>query len=113
MKKKVNYIDLFYLIFNLFYNWNKFKANEESFKNEKSTIDPTIYKEGGWGWIVVIATGYSFGIIIGFINNYALIYNKFDNVYAETKNHIFYAGSFFKFINGQSSSFSNRLGLDF
>ena len=51
-----------------------------------------VYKEGGWGWIVVIATGYSFGIIIGLINNYALIYNEFDRVYNQTENHVFYAG---------------------
>jgi hypothetical protein len=51
-----------------------------------------IYREGGWGWVIVLATGYSFGIIIGLINNYALIYNEFDKVYAQTENHIFYAG---------------------
>jgi len=56
--------------------------------------DELIYKEGGWGWVVVLATGYSFGIIIGLINNYALIYNEFDKVYAQTENHIFYAGKF-------------------
>jgi hypothetical protein len=51
-----------------------------------------IHKEGGWGWIVVIATGYCFGTLMGMINNYALIYNEFDNVYNGTDNHIFYAG---------------------
>lgn len=51
-----------------------------------------IHAEGGWGWIVVLATGYCFGCLMGMINNYALIYNEFDKVYNGTPNHIFYAG---------------------
>ena len=51
------------------------------------------YKEGDWGWMVVVATGYCFGILIGMINNYALIYNELDNVYNGTvKNHVVYCG---------------------
>ena len=51
------------------------------------------YKEGGWGWMVVVATGYCFGILIGMINNYALIYNELDTVYNGTvKNHVVYCG---------------------
>lgn len=53
-----------------------------------------VYKEGGWGWVVVIATSYCFGILVGMMNNYALIYNKFEIVYNGTENHIFYAGKF-------------------
>lgn len=53
------------------------------------------YKEGGWGWMVVVATGYCFGILIGMINNYALIYNELDSVYNGTvKNHVVYCGKF-------------------
>jgi hypothetical protein len=51
-----------------------------------------VYKEGGWGWVVVVACGYTFGILMGLINNYALIYNELDVVYNGTENHIVYAG---------------------
>ena len=53
-----------------------------------------VYKEGGWGWVVVIATSYCFGILVGMMNNYALIYNKLEIVYNGTENHVFYAGNF-------------------
>ena len=50
--------------------------------------------EGGWGWVVVIAVSYCFGILYGLVNNYALIYNEFTMVYNETENYIIYAGIF-------------------
>ncbi len=50
------------------------------------------YREGGWGWVVVIASAYSFGILYGMVGNYALIFNKFEEVYNGTENHVFYAG---------------------
>lgn len=53
-----------------------------------------IRKEGGWGWVVVVASAYCFGIIVGMINNYALIYNKLIEIFSETEHHILYAGSF-------------------
>ena len=53
-----------------------------------------VYKEGGWGWVVVIATSYCFGILVGMMNNYALIYNKLEIVYNGTENHVFYAGKY-------------------
>jgi hypothetical protein len=59
---------------------------------ETDELTDFIHKEGGWGWVVVIATGYCFGALMGMINNYALIYNEFDNVFNGTDNHIFYAG---------------------
>ncbi len=51
------------------------------------------YMEGGWGWVVVVASAYSFGILYGMVGNYALIFNKFEEVYNGTENHVFYAGS--------------------
>jgi len=61
--------------------------NTESIElNANKVIEPVafVYKEGGFGWIVVIACSYSFGILVGMINNYALIYNKLDIVYNNT-----------------------------
>ena len=54
-----------------------------------------VYKEGGFGWIVVLATGYCFGVLIGMINNYALILNEIDRVYNETENHVVYSGLYY------------------
>ena len=42
---------------------------------------------------MVATTGYCFGILIGMMNNYSLIYNEFDRVYNETENHIVYSGN--------------------
>ena len=58
-------------------------SNNESF----------VYKEGAWGWIVVLSASYCLGILIGMINNYALIYNKLIAVYSDTDHHVFYAGT--------------------
>ena len=63
-------------------------------KQQKGSNENFIRKEGGWGWVVVIASAYCFGIIIGMINNYALVYDKLIEVYSETKHHILYAGIF-------------------
>ena len=76
------------------------KSNQELFDDHSypkpatsSKTDDFEYKEGGWGWVVVIASAYCFGILYGMVGNYALIFNKFEQVYNETDNHIFYAGS--------------------
>lgn len=55
-------------------------------------IDEFEYLEGGWGWVVVLASAYCFGILYGMVGNYALIFNKFEVVYNETENHVLYAG---------------------
>jgi len=73
----------------------KHKLHEKFMVEEYEKMDHMdfIYKEGGWGWMVVVATGYCFGILIGMINNYALIYNELDSVYNGTvKNHVVYCG---------------------
>jgi hypothetical protein len=64
----------------------KYKANSQ--ENNETFV----YREGGFGWIVVLATGYSFGVLIGMVNNYALIMNEIDRVYNETEHHVLYAG---------------------
>lgn len=64
------------------------ESDKKNVSNENTTPN---YKEGGWGWIVVIAVSYCFGILYGMVNNYALIYNKFTIVYNGTHNHIIYA----------------------
>lgn len=50
------------------------------------------HSDGGWAWIVNIATGYCFGILIGMCNNYGLIYVEFERIYVGTENHVTYAG---------------------
>jgi hypothetical protein len=90
------------------YLYNKIYKNEKFFKglstkldetndskllkNEKNVHQDFVYKEGGFGWVVVIATGYCFGVLIGMINNYALILNELDRVYNDTENHVLYSG---------------------
>ena len=67
---------------------------EKQLKEESNDTSDFEYKEGGWGWVVVVATGYCFAILIGMVNNYALIHNKFVVVYNSTENHVFYSGMF-------------------
>ena len=50
------------------------------------------YKEGGWGWVVVMSAGYCFGIIFGMSNNYALLLNELTVVYKQAPNNVVYAG---------------------
>jgi hypothetical protein len=50
--------------------------------------------DGGYGWIVCLATFWCFGIIIGMDYNYSLIYNKLVIVYNTTENHVIYAGKY-------------------
>ena len=66
--------------------------NEKSLKESAFDTSNFKYKEGGWGWVVVGATGYCFAILIGMVNNYALIHNEFVVVYNNTENHVFYSG---------------------
>lgn len=53
-----------------------------------------VYQEGGWGWVVVVCSGFSLGILIGMINNYSLILNEMERVYNNTENHVVYTGTF-------------------
>ena len=78
------------------YDSNESKCDES--KTCHLTATPTErvnfeYKDGGWGWVVVIASSYCFGILYGMVGNYALIYNKFEIVYNSTENHVLYAGN--------------------
>ena len=66
-------------------NENNVSINEEN-NTEFQPID------GGYGWIVCLATFWCFGIIIGMDYNYSLIYNKLVVVYNTTENHVVYAG---------------------
>ncbi len=71
---------------------NKLDENRRIKKNNDHK--DFVYKEGGFGWVVVISTGYCFGVLIGMVNNYALILNELDRVYNETENHVLYSGTF-------------------
>ena len=74
---------------------------EEAFHQNSSDLpkEEMVFKEGGWGWVVVVAASYSFGILIGMNNNYALVYNKLDIVYQGTDNHTLFAGLKIIFLN--------------
>ncbi|CAF0889545.1 unnamed protein product [Brachionus calyciflorus] len=50
------------------------------------------HTDSGWGWIVCLTSGYCFGILIGMLNNYALIYVEFEHIYNQTENHVTYVG---------------------
>jgi hypothetical protein len=51
------------------------------------------HREGGCrGWVVVVASGYCFGILIGMVSSYALIYNGLEKEYNQTSNPVFYIG---------------------
>ena len=65
--------------------------------NDDKEINSKTYfhKEGGWGWIVMLATSYNVGLLVGIVNSYALIYNKMVNTYEHEENHVFYAGNYF------------------
>jgi hypothetical protein len=64
---------------------------------EEDTKPNFVHLEGGYGWLVCIATFWCFGVIIGMDYNYSLIYNKLVVVYNSTGNHVVYAGKFFFF----------------
>ena len=67
-------------------------SNKEKNEDLNRKDESVKYSEGGYGWIVVVATGYCFGILIGMINNYSLLYNELDRVYVNTQNHVLYSG---------------------
>ncbi|CAF0980612.1 unnamed protein product [Brachionus calyciflorus] len=50
------------------------------------------HSDSGWAWIVCITSGYCFGILIGMLNNYALIYVELERLYDQTENHVTYIG---------------------
>lgn len=71
-----------------FENVNKLeKAAAVSNDPEKNFVA----SEGGWGWVVVLACSYNIGMLVGLMNNYAIIINGLDKAYNGTENHIFYA----------------------
>jgi hypothetical protein len=62
-------------------------------ETEKKELDSFVHMEGGLGgWMVVIASGYCYGILIGMMSNYALIYNGLEKEYNTTENHVLYTG---------------------
>ncbi|RNA11488.1 monocarboxylate transporter 10-like [Brachionus plicatilis] len=71
----------------------KIKVLESDLKDQPKQEEPEfVHRDGGWGWLVVLCTGYCFGILIGMCNNYALIYVELERVYIGTDNHVTYAG---------------------
>jgi hypothetical protein len=57
--------------------------------NEDSTF---VHEDGGKGWLVVLASCWCFGIILTMQNTYSLLYNNMVETYANTTNHVLYAG---------------------
>lgn len=77
---------------------------EQSKKDRADDTQCFQYKEGGWGWVLVLATAYCFSINIGMMNNYALIHDKFIVVYNSTRNQVFYSGVFLSIDTKQNST---------
>ena len=69
-----------------------FNNIDENSKGSKGSEPEFVYREGGWGWLVVIASGYCFGILIGLLNDYSLLYNQMTKDFKDTENHVLYAG---------------------
>ena len=62
--------------------------------NTDNTSPEFSYREGGVrAWLVVIASGYCFGILVGLLNDYSLLYNQMIKDFNSTENHILYAGN--------------------
>jgi len=70
---------------------NKSTKLEDSYNQTESVI----YKESAWGWVVVLASSYCFGIVVGMINNYALIYDQLIKEFSTTQHNVFFSGSAF------------------
>ena len=51
-----------------------------------------VFKDGGSGWFVVIASCWCFGIIISMQNSYSLLYSSIIEKYQNETNHVAYAG---------------------
>ena len=66
---------------------------ETPFVDNKVRKDPLEFDKGAWGWLVVAATSFNFGILVGLPGNYALIYNELATVYKDTEHSVFYAGN--------------------
>jgi hypothetical protein len=60
--------------------------------DEIERVPKFVHMDGGYGWLVCVATFWCFGVIIGMDYNYSLIYNKLVVVYNGTENHVVYAG---------------------
>ena len=75
-------------------------SDEEDFKSSADNSEPEfVYREGGVrAWLVVIASGYCFGILVGLLNDYSLIYNQMIKDFNGTDNHVLYAGNSFGLI---------------
>lgn len=61
-------------------------------ENLESQNSDFTYQEGGWGWVVVLCSGFCLGILIGMINNYSLLLNEMEKIYNQTENHVVYTG---------------------
>ena len=59
----------------------------------KNQDELEINKESAWGWVVVLASSYCFGIVVGMINNYALIYDQLIKEFSTTEHNVFYSGN--------------------
>ena len=72
------------------------KTSDGDFKSsaDDSAEPEFVYREGGLrAWLVVIASGYCFGILVGLLNDYSLIYNQMIKDFNGTDNHVLYAGN--------------------
>lgn len=80
------------------------KISDGDFKSSTDNSEPEfVYREGGVrAWLVVIASGYCFGILVGLLNDYSLIYNQMIKDFNATENHVLYAGNSIKRANSKN-----------
>lgn len=64
----------------------------ENAENETQQQKSFVHKDGGMGWIVVIASCWCFGIVISMQNSYSLLYNSIIEKYKNSTNPVSYAG---------------------
>lgn len=74
----------------------KFKVSKNMVKQAKLAclmiIIQLLLQEGGWGWVCAIACAFCFGLNIGLINIYSLIYEELIKVYKDTEHQVMLAG---------------------
>jgi hypothetical protein len=71
---------------------SSFDLNSKTHNAEQKKDDSEEFVEGGLGWLILLATIWSYGVIIGMQNNYSILYLELIQVYNTTKHNVLYSG---------------------